>query len=390
MKKDIDIVDPIHHFVRINETEQQLVDHPIFQRLRRIKQLSLAYLVYPGAQHTRFEHSLGVMHIARQAGEHLLENEIIDKSSLDDLSVSALLHDIGHGPFSHTFEHIKNVPSHESMTEEIILKTEIGDILEKYSFNKKQIAKFSTGHSTKNKFLNEIISGFMSADTMDYLLRDGHYTGAEHARVNYTRIIRSLGVYNDKLVLDSSALHSLESIMNSRYQMFQAVYFHKTIRAAEVMLLHIIQITNKYLHLSNLSLDEYLKLDDITLFSQLLTLNKSKSLKPARDMIDAFTNRKLLKLIHESHKISDKHKAQKHFAKKFNIPENEIFIDSVSTSSISLSPLKSEYVTLFTKRGLEQKLDKVRVFSLLPESSSKSINILRVYTTAHHRQKLKL
>ena len=178
MKKNyLDIIDPIHDFIRVHEHELSIIDDPIFQRLRRIRQLSGAHLTYPAAQHTRFEHSLGVMHIASQAGHALKEKGIVKSDDIEILRLSGLLHDIGHGPFSHLFEEIiqEKKISHEDFGKEIILKSEIGDKLSKNGFDKKLITKVAFGDS-KFQYMNEIVSGALSADMMDYLLRDGYFT----------------------------------------------------------------------------------------------------------------------------------------------------------------------------------------------------------------------
>ena len=152
-----------------------------FQRLRRIKQLSGAHLVYPSAQHSRFEHSLGTMHVAGFAGETLLAKGYLSKEeSIQELRLAALLHDIGHGPFSHLFEEMLGAKcdlTHEDLGKKIIFKTEISDILKKHGYNSNGICKLSFGES-KIKFFNEIIAGALSADIMDYLPRDGLFTGA--------------------------------------------------------------------------------------------------------------------------------------------------------------------------------------------------------------------
>jgi len=147
-KTHLDIIDPIHDFIRVSGTELKIIDSPIFQRLRRIRQLSGAHLTYPGAQHTRFEHSLGVMHISAQAGQALQEKGILKKDDIENLRLAALLHDIGHGPFSHLFEEVlqeKRKISHEEIGKRIILKTEIGDLLSKSGYDKKFITKLACG-----------------------------------------------------------------------------------------------------------------------------------------------------------------------------------------------------------------------------------------------------
>jgi HD superfamily phosphohydrolase len=228
MKKNyLDIIDPIHDFIRVYDYELPIIDSPLFQRLRRIKQLSGAHLTYPAAQHSRFEHSLGVMHIASQAGFALNEKGFLNSDDIQILRIAGLLHDIGHGPFSHLFEEViqEKKISHEDYGKKIILNSEIGDILSKTGFDKKLISKIAFGES-KFQYLNEIVSGALSADMMDYLLRDGYFTGAEHAKVDHKRITQSLDIHKKKLALERSALYSFESMMHSRYQMFKAVYFH--------------------------------------------------------------------------------------------------------------------------------------------------------------------
>jgi len=344
MKKNhLDIIDPIHDFIRVYETELKIIDNPIFQRLRRILQLSGAHLTYPGAQHTRFEHSLGVMHIAGQAGHTLQEKGILNSDDIDNLRLAALLHDVGHGPFSHLFEeilHEKKKISHEQIGKNIVLKTEIGDILSKSSFDKKYITKLAFGDS-KLQFMNEIISGALSADIMDYLLRDGYFTGAEHAKIDHKRITQSLDVHQKKLALEKSALYSFESMMHSRYQMFKAVYFHKSVRSAEVMILESMRLADDELGLTSLSLDEYLKLTDEVLLSKLLSLpKKNKKLKRAQKIARDYQNRRLFKCVFETiltgTKLGKLKKDQirQKLSKKSGIVEYEIFVDSSITPSM--------------------------------------------------------
>ena len=147
----LEITDPIHDFIRLNSTEQKIVDTSVFQRLRRIKQLSGAHLTYPGAQHTRFEHSLGVMHIAGMAANSLASKKQMPVTDIDDIRLAALLHDIGHGPFSHLFEEVlqkKKRITHEQIGKEIILKSEIGDIISKTT-DKKKINRLAVGEGSK-------------------------------------------------------------------------------------------------------------------------------------------------------------------------------------------------------------------------------------------------
>ena len=187
MKK---IRDPIHNYIVLDELEIELIDTPIMQRLRRIKQLGMAYLVYPGANHTRFEHSLGVYWLARECCK-VLE---LDKTESQAIYIAGLLHDIGHGPFSHLTEEIKNYPSHKSITVDLIKWSVISDVLSKYGLNVSEISKFIEG---KGKF-GSLISSELDVDRMDYLEWDAHYTGVSTG-VDLGRLTATMCFFNNKL-----------------------------------------------------------------------------------------------------------------------------------------------------------------------------------------------
>ena len=402
MKKQnyLDIIDPIHDFIRVYDYELPLIDNPIFQRLRRIRQLSGAHLTYPAAQHTRFEHSLGVMHIAGEAGHSLNEKGFLKSDDIKILRLAALLHDIGHGPFSHLFEEIiqKKKMSHEDFGKEIILKSEIGDILSKSCFDKRFITKVAFGNS-KFQYLNEIVSGALSADMMDYLLRDGYFTGAEHAKVDHKRITQSLNVHRKKLALERSALYSFESMMHSRYQMFKAVYFHKTVRAAEVMLLEALRLSDDEFGFTNFNLEEYLKLTDEFILSSLLSSTTSK-LKRARQFAQDYQDRKLLKCVFERIVTNRTNLKKIHtdelriqISKKSKVDESDIFVDSSVTPSIPLAPSKNEStsIILVTNNNGKQQAKEIPI-SEIPVVSAISgfMNILRIYTHQKNRKKVEI
>src|SRR5574337_2169682 len=361
-KKYLQIVDPIHDFITVYPHELELVDSPVFQRLRRIRQLAGAHLVYPGAQHSRFEHSLGTMHVAGQAALILEEKGHLGSDIIKNLRLAALLHDIGHGPFSHLFEEVlqkKKKISHEKIGENIILKSEIWDLISKECFDKIFISKLAFVNS-KHQFMNEIISGGLSADMMDYLLRDGYFTGAEHARIDFKRIINSLDVYTKKLSLDKSALRSFESMMISRYQMFRAVYFHKTVRAAEVMILESMVLADRELELTTDDIKKYVQMTDEFVISKLVSLEpKNEELKRARQLAIEYQERKLLKCVYE--KIFTRprmgkvnvQELQGEIAKRSKVDNSEVFIDISKTPSIPLAPSKkeSQSIILTTKKG---------------------------------------
>jgi len=398
----LDIIDPIHDFVRVYDNELKIIDTPIFQRLRRIRQLSGAHLIYPGAQHTRFEHSLGVMHIASMAGQALAEKGVVSYDDIQNLRLAGLLHDIGHGPFSHLFEEIfeeKRKISHEDLGRDIILKTEIGDIISKNGFDKKLVTKLAFGDS-KLQFMNEIISGALSADMMDYLLRDGYFTGAEHAKIDHHRLTHSLDVYKNKLALDKSSLVNFETMMISRYQMFKAVYFHKTVRAGEVMLLEAIDLAEGELGLSSMNLDEYLQLSDDVILAKLLNLPEHNSkLKASKKIATDYLNRNLFKSVFESTltgKAITKKRMQElrgEISKKSKIDINEIFVDSSNTPSIPLSPSKKESksIILLENNGNKTTAKEILISQIkLVSVMSGFMKILRVYTPAKNRKKVEM
>ncbi|MFN3654891.1 MAG: HD domain-containing protein [Candidatus Nitrosotenuis sp.] len=397
-KQFLDIVDPIHNFIRVYDAERKIIDSPIFQRLRRIRQLSGAHLTYPGAQHSRFEHSLGVMHVAGQASNALKEKGLLSSEQIQDIRLAALLHDVGHGPFSHLFEEVlqtKKKISHEEIGKQIILHSEIGDILDKSGVNKKHITKLAFGDSGY-RFVNEIISGSLSADMMDYLQRDGYFTGAEHAKIDHQRIIRSLDVYKSKLALDRSALYSFESMILSRYQMFKAVYFHKTVRSAEVMMLEAIRLADDECGFTTLNLDDYVKMTDEFVVSQILGLTShATELRRAKQFAQDYQDRRLLKCVFEKVMTGKFEKSQDRLrdkiASKAKLDKVEIFVDTSTTSSLPLTPSKEKTKSIILIEGTKRSAHEIP-FSKIPVVSSMadSMNILRIYATQKHRKKVEM
>lgn len=393
-----EITDPIHRYIRFSETEREIVDTVIFQRLRGIRQLAGAHLVYPSAQHSRFEHSIGTMHIAGYAGETLFSKGYFgDEDKVQQLRLAALLHDVGHGPFSHLFEEVlmeKHNMNHEDMGKQIISRSEISDILGKHGYNSSDICKLSFGQSNI-QFFNEIISGALSADMMDYLPRDGLFTGVEYGKIDYHRLISSFEVTTDgHLAINKSALYSLESMLISRYEMYKAVYFHKTVRSAEVMLLRSIMLADEQLNLTDKTLNKYLSLtDEITLERIRLLGNDNKS---AVRLAQDYKSRKLLKCVYEkflhSHdKLNRKLHAKALFGLESRISEiaqlkkeNTVFVDASSASSMPRTPTKEEISSILL---IEKEHEYETPVSEIPliASIAGTLDMLRVYTTAENR-----
>ncbi len=224
-----EIRDPIHGSISLNELELSLLDTPQMQRLRRIKQLGFTYLAYPSATHTRFEHSLGVMHLAGRIAEQI----DLPKEDIQLARICGLLHDIGHPAFSHTFEHLverHSKRSHEDVACEIISKDPIASILSSAGFSSKDAVDALSG---RKKPFSDILSSDLDADRMDYLLRDSHYTGVAYGVIDLERLIHTMKLHKDQLVLTD--LPAAEFLLRARSLMYQTVYEHHTARIAEAM-----------------------------------------------------------------------------------------------------------------------------------------------------------
>lgn len=281
--------DPIYGFITIpNPLLYDLIQHPYFQRLRRISQMGLSYLVYPGAHHTRFHHALGCMHMMQKAIEVLKFKEVqISKEEENALLIAILLHDIGHGPFSHAMEHsIVEDVNHEAIS---------------LLFMNKLNAEFNGQLSLAiqvfkgeyhRKFMLQLISSQLDMDRMDYLKRDSFYTGVAEGNINSDRLIQMLNVVDDVLVMEEKAIYSIEKFLMARRLMYWQAYLHKTSLVAELILTKVLKrakelaikgvslsssqallffMTNK-IELENFSdivLDKFSQLDDFDIISAL-------------------------------------------------------------------------------------------------------------------------
>jgi HD superfamily phosphohydrolase len=391
-----EITDPVHRYIGFSAVERDIIDTSVFQRLRRIRQLAGAHLVYPSAQHSRFEHSLGTMHIAGHAGESLLRKGFIgNEDNIQQLRLAALLHDVGHGPFSHLFEEVlesKSKMTHEDMGKKVILETEVGDILSGHGFVPSDICRLSFGES-RSSFLNELIAGSLSADIMDYLPRDGLFTGAEYGKIDYHRLIASFEVVaTGHLAINKSALYSFESMLISRYEMFKAVYFHKTVRSAEVMLLHSLAQADNYLQITKIPLNDFLNLTDELTLEQICSFDRDERVaKLARD----YRDRRLLKCVYEKflHKqdrlynklsIATLEELRLRICDVAEVHENTVFVDASRAPSMPLTPSKEEInsIILVDKDwAYDTPISEIPVIN----SITGFLDMLRIYTTAESR-----
>lgn len=407
LKSVAEIRDPVHGYVRVTEVERDLIDSPFIQRLRRIHQLAGAYLVYPGAVHTRFEHAIGTMHVAGEIAESLMLGSVADEDQVEEIRLAALLHDVGHGPFSHTYEEVlteKTGTTHEDISERIVLETSIKDILEKHGFSPRQMSSFVVGkQSDKPGFMNEIVAGGLSADIMDYLLRDSYFTGVEYGKVDIQRVIDSLEVTEGHLALDDAALYAFEALLLARYQMFKAVYFHRTVRAAQLMLVHSMKFADEALGLTDLSnLDRYLDLTDEVVLHELASLSPTtRELKEAKRLASDFLNRKLIKcvferLVQRRDRVMEQLFAQSrlrdqvtsNLAEKAKVDPMHVYLDVPTMPSIPYTSSREAltHIKVSHKEGRKTLCTALPISELpLVSSITGFTDIIRVYTTQGHR-----
>ncbi|MCI1953882.1 MAG: HD domain-containing protein [Ligilactobacillus acidipiscis] len=281
--------DPIHNHIYIQQQViLDLINTREFQRLRRIKQLGTTSYTFHGAEHSRFSHSVGVYEITRQICD-LFERNYHSQKKDDGLwddneriiaLCAALLHDLGHGPYSHTFEHIFST-DHEQMTTDIITspQTEVNQVLKKVGPNFPEKVASVIQKTYPDPQVVQMISSQIDADRMDYLLRDSYFTGTKYGNFDLTRILRVMRPYKEGITFDISGMHAVEDYIVSRFQMYQQVYFHPVSRSMEVILSHLLKRA-KYLYTVNklqlngatdllvpfltgeYSLNDYLNLDD--------------------------------------------------------------------------------------------------------------------------------
>jgi len=236
-KKKI-VNDPVHGFININyPLIFDLIEHPFFQRLRNIKQLGLTYLVYPGATHSRLQHALGAMHLLDMAIDTLrTKGLVITNEEAEAACAAILLHDIGHGPFSHALEYsIVNGVSHEVLSKCFMQQ------LNKELSNRLALAIKIFDDNYPKKFLHQLISGQLDMDRMDYIKRDSFFSGVTEGAIGSDRIIKMLQVVDDNLVVEAKGIYSIEKFLIARRLMYWQVYLHKTVVAAEQTLIKMLK-----------------------------------------------------------------------------------------------------------------------------------------------------
>lgn len=230
--------DPVHGYIHVDYAIiWELIDTPEFQRLRRIHQLGGTHMVYHSAEHSRFSHSLGVYEVVRKMVDKVSGlKDVLDELEIVALLCAGLLHDVGHGPFSHAFETITET-HHETFTDRIILEdTKINKILLKHDYRLPKLISDIIAHRHSRPLLTQVISSQLDADRMDYLLRDSYFTGVSYGEFDLSRILRTMKVIDDRIVIKESGIHAVEDYIMARYQMYWQVYLHPASRSFEAML----------------------------------------------------------------------------------------------------------------------------------------------------------
>jgi putative nucleotidyltransferase with HDIG domain len=424
-----EIRDPVHGFVHRKKVESDIIDTPVFQRLRGIKQLALANLVYPGAIHTRFDHSIGVMHVAGKMAEHLE----VDDEDVRLLRLAALLHDIGHGPFSHisedslakfcdrsSIEVDATDKIHEDITAKIILcNKEIGKLIS--SKDREKIVNLLKGKNTYS-VLTSIVSGPLDADKQDYLLRDSYFCGVKYGVFDMARLHNTLRVYDDSqdryLAIAEDGMHALEQYVLAKYYLTTNIYRHKVRLITDAMLTRGIQLgiekdnieflkrlysydgTEKYLR-------NYIKWNDSRLMQEILKRRKGY----AKDIFAKLKKRQLFKRVYTSRIDEGAFPTPKTRAVLSDLPKEpqlKVQIEKAIANYLGVDPL---LVIVFAFKirfvGRDTELSPVNILSSgkpvpFEEASTLFYSIKKamddfylevyapvIYTPAEKRQKLK-
>ncbi|MDX2002616.1 MAG: HD domain-containing protein [Chitinophagales bacterium] len=365
--------DPVYGFISIpHEIIFDLVEHPYFQRLRRIRQLGMTHYVYPGALHTRFHHALGALHLMCEAIEELrFKGHAISKEEEIAVCIGILLHDIGHGPYSHTLEQclVKGI-SHEFLSVEFmkVLNEEFGGQL--------TLAIEIFMDRYPKRFLHQLISSQLDMDRLDYLKRDGFYTGVQEGAISEDRIIKMLDVRNDHLVVEAKGIYSVEKFLIARRLMYWQVYLHKTVVGAEQLLVNVL-LRAKYLAKQGLqlfatpslayflyndidrgnfdkaALDHFAQLDDYDMFTSLKVWAEHED-RVLSILCTAMTHRKLFHVNLESIEVPNERvrELERQVVEEYHLtPEEAAYLVMTGSTSNNAYNLDDNRIQILYKDG---------------------------------------
>ena len=379
--------DPVHSYIHINyEVVWNCLDSKEFQRLRRIRQLGGDFQVYPTAEHSRFSHSLGVYEIVRRMVTEI-KSLSVELNEYDKICVmlAGLLHDVGHGPFSHAFEHVTK-HSHEDYTAKIILgETGLNQVLTEVSPRLPEDIVSIIEHNHPNDILNQIISGQLDADRMDYLLRDSYFSATSYGQFDLERILRTMRVRkideNKKaLVVKYTGIHSVEDYIMARYQMYWQVYYHPVARSYEAVFIQLfnrlkdifkdnkeyfsdMKVLIPFLEKNVVSVEEYFKLDENSLL-YCCSLIQNKDDEIAADLARRLQNRRLFEYVD----YSEENLAQiKNMLKEQNLDE-KYYLRVENVEASVYSPYKGRKILI---EQLDGKIVALEKASTIVESITK-------------------
>ena len=400
-----EIKDPVHGYVYITEEEKALIDsHPV-QRMHRLRQLAGAEYVYPGANHTRFEHSVGVMHLASRVAENPNISQYVDEDEAEMVRMAGLLHDVGHGPFSHVFEQLLEKElnkTHEDITLWMVKNSELKDKLENVGCRPEDVAKLAVGrlHRPGKAFLDQIISSAVDVDKQDFIVRDSFHTGAEYGFIDVSRLVHTLDALEGDLAVDLGALSALESLIIARIESFRSIYFHRVGRAAQIMLATAMEKANEELGLTSFKTpEEYLAMDDYTVWTTL------KNCKKSSGIIRSLERRKMLKCAYERtfyekdtvvsnifSREANRTQLQADIAKAAKLKTEAVFIDVPTVPSVPNHHsvlMESMEIPVFYRTAKGEKIpQRLSEISKIFETFKGFINILRVYAAEENREKV--
>lgn len=371
------INDPVHGFVKIpHEILFDVIEHPYFQRLRRIGQTGLLNLIFPGATHTRFHHAIGAMHLMFTALETLkLKGVQISKEEEKSAMLAILMHDIGHGPFSHALESMLMDDWHHEKLSLLLMK----DLDHQFQGELSLAIEMFLGKYHR-KFFNQLISSQLDVDRLDYLKRDSFYTGVTEGNINTQRIISMMNVANDELVVDSKGVYSIENFLTARMFMYWQVYYHKTSALAEHLLVKILDRAktlvaqgvslpasenlsyflekNKFIKASDEDIYRFTQLDDTDVVQAI------KSWSTCEDFVLSYyctsiSKRNLPKTIISSHPFSEELKAEKidQTNRFFNTQDGALLVDEFQRTLLPYNN-KKQPIVLLKKNGEVVDLDR--------------------------------
>jgi HD superfamily phosphohydrolase len=365
------INDPVYGFITIDdELVFSIIAHPYYQRLRRIQQMAMAHLVYPGAVHTRLHHSLGAYHLMCMALQELVRKGIdISPEEQQGAKIAILLHDVGHGPYSHALEQVLAEGVHHERISLLIIE----EMNRKYE-GKLQIALDIFNGTYHKQFLHQLVSGQLDVDRMDYLTRDSFFSGVIEGYVAYDRILKMITVHNGELMVEEKGIYSIEKFLIARRLMYRQVYLHKTVLSAEQMLQRIIkrakhigaqcqQPLNAFINdpLENVTLEQFCSIDDADVLMAIKIWCNHED-KVLSFLCKGIIDRQLLKVKYVSEQVDENIVSEKinQTASALSIStEDASWLVFTGTASSSTYDFENKHIKILFKDGSIKDISSV-------------------------------